>query len=88
MVRWNDLCGTRLEWKQGLHSFFIDQMNNLEEVISSVYLSINKIVYCTFFEAEAILYVSVELLAQMGLANHAVIQFISSNKDRTCGNWL
>lgn len=79
------------EWKPGSHSRFIDRMNTLEQVISSVHLSINAIVYCKFFESEAILYVSVQLLAQqfqMGFADDTLIQFISINKDRTYGNWL
>lgn len=78
-------------WAEQLHSFFTDQMNTLEQVISSVHLSINKMVYCKSLEAEAVLCVSVQLLGQQphtGLADHTVIWFISSSKDRTCGNCL
>lgn len=91
MVQQNYLHDAKLEWKLELHSFFVDQINNLEQVISPVYLSVNKILYCKFFEAEALLFVAVQLLAQQtqtSLADHIIIQLISINKDGTCRNWL
>lgn len=73
MVRQNDLRDTRVEWKRGYTASSLSRSSLLEQVISSVHLSINKIISCKFFEAEAILHVSVQLLAQqsqMGLADH------------------
>lgn len=66
-------------------------MNTLEQVLSSVQLSINKVVYCKPLEAEAVLCVSIQLLGQQshtGLADHTAMCQSSSSKDRTCGNSL